>query len=246
MIEKRRNCQAVCSGNGEVFVFGGCDDNWSMISCVEKYSPFTNTWKKVGEMEEYRINFCACSFMDDILIFGGCHRKHKSYSTNSCLKFDTSDSSWKSVASMNESRSFAACAVFEGSIVVCGGYTDNVCLCTVESYDVIADEWSSMPDMINRAKEHSLVVVRNKLFVIGYKLFEVFDNTCKKFLSIKVPYKNLLGKSISIGNKILIIQAYTPYIIFYDVDKDEWYEKSCEPSFMDFNCVKVPWYKANL
>ena len=148
---------------------------------------------------------------------------------------------------MNESRSFAACAVFEGSIVVCGGYTaDDVCLCTVESYDTIADEWSSMPDMINRPKLHSLVVVRNKLFVIGWKSFEVFDNTCKKFLSLKLPCKFMASEYISIGNKILIIQIDTPCIVVYDVDKDEWYEKSCEASFMDFTCVKVPWYGGTL
>ena len=56
----------------------------------------------------------------------------------------------------------------------------------------------------------------------------------------------MASEYISIGNKILIIQIDTPCIVVYDVDKDEWYEKSCEANLRDFTCVKVPWYGGTL
>ena len=44
-----------------------------------------------------------------------------------------------------------------------------------------------MPSMINSHKYLSLVVVKNKLFVIGQgtESCEVFDNACKKFVVLK-------------------------------------------------------------
>ena len=70
----------------------------------------------------------------------------------------------KKVAGMNEARRDAACTVFEGRIVVSGGLDINYNkLNTVDSYDVIADEWSPMANMIQSKRYHSSVVVRNKL-----------------------------------------------------------------------------------
>ena len=51
---------------------------------------------------------------------------------------------------MIQARDNAACAVFEGKIVVSGGYDNNDNdLNTVETYDVIGNEWSPMADMIS-------------------------------------------------------------------------------------------------
>ena len=109
-------------------------------------------------MYDHRICYCVCTFMDTIFVFGGL----RDDITNSCLQFDTKDHNWKEVARMNEARRWAACAVFEGRIVVSGGRDNNRNeLNKVESYDVIADEWSPMPNMINRHSFHELVVVRN-------------------------------------------------------------------------------------
>ena len=86
---------------------------------------------------------------------------------------------------MNEARGNAACVVFQGNIVVLGGIdNDDNSMNTVESYDVLANKWTPMPNTINNYTFHSLVVVKDKLFVIGKGIesCEVFDNACKKFV----------------------------------------------------------------
>ena len=51
------------------------------------------------------------------------------------------------------------------------------------------------------------------------------------------------NKCVTIGNKILVLQENRP-ITCYDVDKDEWSEKSSFlPDHVDgFSCVKLPYY----
>ena len=249
MIEKRRWCKAVCL-KGEVYVFGGCGDKLKSIMSVEKYSPSTNTWNKVADMYDDRGCFCACAFMDKIFIIGGYYGNGDFNKTNSCLQFDTKDNNWKEVTGMNEARDFADCTVFEGRIVVSGGVDNNYNeLNTVELYDVIVDKWSSKSNMINSQSEHSLVVVRNKLFVIGYGsefTCEVFDNKSKKFVALKPPpveYDDL-NKAIAIGSKIFAFQNKTTAVLCYDVEHDKWSEESCEVTnhLSRFSCVKFPRY----
>ena len=194
--------------------------------------------------------------MDKIFIIGGCYYKPgRRTNFNSCLQFDTNENSWKEVAGMNVARSHAACAVFEGNVVVAGAYNNDY-LRSVESYDVIADEWSPMPDMIKGKHDHSLVVVKNKLFVIGIgrNNCEVFDNCCRKFVAIKSPqvdylhlnqypyHKFYLNKAISIGNRIVAIQHDGSSTFCYDVDKDEWSEEPgpVAEELIGFTCVKIP------
>ena len=107
-------------------------------------------------MCEDRIIFCKCAFMDKVFILGGCNDRA---STFSCLQFATSNNSWKEVVRMNEARSRA---VFEERIVVSGGIgNNNNVLKIVESFDVLPDKWSSMPNMNFAKCSHSLVGVKN-------------------------------------------------------------------------------------
>ena len=53
MREERCSPKAVCL-KGEVYVFGGREYEYSWINSVEKYSPSTNTWKKIAEMYDDR------------------------------------------------------------------------------------------------------------------------------------------------------------------------------------------------
>ena len=62
-------------------------------------------------MYDNRQFFCACGFMDKVIVIGGIKRNEGK--TNSCLQFDTKDYSWKEVARMNNVRYLAACVVFE-------------------------------------------------------------------------------------------------------------------------------------
>ena len=64
---------------------------------------------------------------------------------------------------MNEARVGAASPVFNGRLVISGGMDNRFSsLNTVESYDVVADNWTNMPDMKEGRSGHSLVVVKSR------------------------------------------------------------------------------------
>ena len=182
--------------------------------------------------------------MDKIFVFGGGH--NYIYATNSCLQFNTKDCKWKEVAGMNDSRRSSACAVFEGRIVVAGGNDNYARLNTVESYDVDADKWSPMPNMIQVKIYHRLVVVRNKLLVIGPRRSdcEVFDNKCKTFVALRLPggieTEFQLSQVIAVGGKFFVFQSWKNPVYCFDADKDKYSKGNLKYEISNFSCVKIP------
>ena len=249
MKNKRYFPTAVCV-KGDVYVFHqNSDSRLRMFGylTVERYSPSTNTWNEVADMYDDIIKFCACAFMDKVFIIGGYIGNDEQY-TETCLVFDTESYKWKKVASMNEARIKAACSVFEGRIVVAGGYNDDGDLNTVESYDVLPDKWSPMPNMTDTLYGHRLVAVKNKLFVIASYpgTCQVFDSSCRKFISLKSP-EIKASQAVVIRSKIVVFEENKPAAICYDVDTNEWSEEPCEvtKNLSNFACVNVPWYEGN-
>ena len=103
-----------------------------------------------------------------------------------------------------------------------------------------------MPNMNSGKYNHSLVVVNSKLYVISKRenYCEVFDNLCKKFITINSPgFKCIYSISAhSIANKSFVFLDHSSKIISYDTNKNEWSEESCEvtKNFRRFSSVKVP------
>ena len=128
--------------------------------------------------------------------------------------------------------------------VVSGGEKLN----TSESYDVVGDIWSPMPNMTERRVCHSLVVVKSKLFVIGITgmwntdACEIFDSISNKFVALKCPHSLRRNRAFSIGTKIFIFEHNRSFIVTYDVDKGEWSKEMCEATenLLCFSCVRLP------
>ena len=249
MRQARDSFDAFCI-KGEVFVIGGFDYDENIVRSIEKYSPVTNTWEDVTEISRDRSFFAACSFMDSIYIVGGVVGYS---STNTCVEFCTKTLKWHNISNMNGERTKAACTVFEGRVVVSGGFRNlnsNDISNTVEAYDHVANAWFKLPDMIERRYCHKSVSVKNKLFLVGgvsVDTCEVFNSNTNKFCllkELKEIFKNSLSyltEVISIGTKLSIF-GNKGHVIVYDIDKDEWSEKTCEAikNLLSFSCVKLP------
>ena len=158
---------------------------------------------------------------------------------------------------MNDARSEAACAVFEGRIVVSGGKNNNNLngVNTVEMYDHITNTWSFMPNMIKRRVDHSSAAINNKLFVFGSRYgngketFEVFDSTCKKFVfikqkrnSFKLRLNNIVESFCIEGKLVLLGNWWSSTVLCYDVDVDEWSEEPFKATrnTAGYGCSLVP------
>ena len=123
---------------------------------------------------------------------------------------------------------------------------------TVEAYDHVADEWSSLPNMIERRRYHKSVAMKNKLFVVGgYTTVwgftsEVFDSTVNKFVLLKSSASlrnsyNFTGVVVSIGTKFAMLRKASP-VLLYDAEKEEWSDETCKipNDLIFFCCTKVP------
>ena len=260
----RENSKAFCI-KGEIYVFGGVDGNGNRIISVDKYSPVTNNWQTIGDIYDDRTGFCMCSFINDVYVVGGKRRvvnndtlvpKYRGrqlrsiFKESSCVKFDTKRKLWKEINRMNEARAEAACAVFEGKVVVSGGYNNDGSLNTVEAYDHVGDAWSYLPNMINARFRHKSVSIKNKLFIIGGSstTCEMFDSRCNKFVLLKplpVSYINSLDRVnevITIGSKLVVFGNECERVIYYDAENDAWSEETCgiTNNLGSYSCTKVP------
>ena len=253
MAEARKNCQAVCVRN-EIFVFGGRSAMFEIVPSVERFS--SGRWEKVAEMQKGHGNFCACSLMGNVYVIGGDGANDDLY--DCCLEFDVGSAQWKRLARMREEREFAACAVFRGKIVVSGGrYAEE--LDTVEEYDHVCDEWTRLPSMVHCKMEHKMAAVRDKLFVVGpYDMLErgcieVFDG--EKFALVKRPpiafeyMLSLLNDAMLVANELVLFGNESPedkvqktVTLIYNVDRNEWYEKSYTflKGLVNYTCTLIP------
>ena len=196
-----------------------------------------------GNESNHRYGFCACALVDKIYIISGS-RNYKLI--DSCTQYDPMNSKYKELSGIKMARFFAACAVFQGKMVVSGGGVHNLRYETRENevYDHVADAWTPMASLVNANSNHSLVPVKNKLFVVSNKQCEVYDGTADKFVVIK-SYENLPRSSrfttlraTCIGNKIVVFGRNLSAVAFYDTEKDEWYEEAC--SFHDTSNYALP------
>ena len=179
-----------------------------------------------------------CSFIDKIYIFRGNNKGSLLDSSLQVHPNCTGNQKWKQVAGMIQARDNAACAVFEGKIVVSGGYDNNDNdLNIVETYDVIGNEWSPMPNMVYGASDHSLAGVKSKLFVIGNttKNCQIYDSICKKFVALLSQRSNSFfdfgkfNEVVKVGSTLFVFSRNPSSIVYcYDVERSQWILSSSE------------------
>ena len=148
---------------------------------------------------------------------------------------------------MNEAVSYAACAVYQNKIIVCGGHVNGYITNSVNMYDPSTDEWKTMPNMVTRKSHHSAVAVKNKLFVVSIRFdkIETFDSINKKFVSLKPPgiKNNCVSEIVSMANKFYVFfLSKKTYVYCYDIDESKWYRKYLKCERSSISCVKVPWF----
>ena len=178
--------------------------------------------KKVVLPEKAVLRF-ACSFMKYLFVYVEFPDK---FNTKYCLKYNIKTTEWTYKANWNCYRFSAACAIFEGKIVMSDGY------CTrVGAYDYYEDNYTYLPDMIKIRSNHGAVSMGNKMFVIGGErnsTSEVFDSISRKFtyitnmLTCAKQIKHV--RAVGIDRKIIVFpRIYCVYdeVHIFDTVKDE-------------------------
>ena len=167
----------------------------------------------------------------------------KSNFLSSFLKFDAKSNGWEA-GDMGEEIVSAACAVFQGRVVVSGGFDLDSYPASrhVEACDHFSRSWAPMPDMVEARRDHAMVAAGNKLFVVGgmRRSCEVFDGG--RFVAIKErpgAINKTLVAAFAFGSST-VVAVVTGAVLWYDVTKDEWCEEECEAGRNIFACAFSP------
>ena len=226
----------------------------------EKYSESSESKTVLSSLLDNRLHFCVCSFMQRIYVIGG-NIKTEDFSIDSCMCYDIECNKWTYIAPMIESRRNASCEVFEGKIVVTGGYDmdkNQLGYKSVEAYCSFENEWTQLPDMLEKRRYHGTVSIGNKLFVIGRSTCEVFDSITNKFVFLKslpdlkdnfFQFVNNI-EAVSIGYKIYVYREFkknrknvigSDMVIYcYNGEQNDLVqENNLQLDFEVFSCAKM-------
>ena len=188
---------------------------------VDVFTEEKRKWKTVTTLP---VNYhYGCCFMQHLYVTSenGLH-----------MKYDIVNNKWCNFASINQPRYYPACTVYQGKIVVSGGRPSDVeyyqLSKSVEAYDHHINQWSPLPDMIERKSHHSAVSIGNKLFVIGGldHTIEVFDCISQKFTLLSKGNRIFyypISAAVSVGSKIVLLKYYPDEVgdfVVYDVDEN--------------------------
>ena len=251
LLKTDRDSKLVVSGS-KLYVSGKSTQKSSFV----KFSESSKSLNVLPSMLDERSGFCVCSFMQKIIVIGG-HINYKSI--NSCMAYDIKTNQWNYIASMNESRDNASCTVFNGKLVVTGGYDSrafNSFLKSVEAFCFHENKWTQLPDMLQRKSGHSTVSLGNKMFLIARYFSdscEVYDSLTSKFTLLKRPYEKYINcyalntTTIIVGYKIhvfmvkKVVKKYMVSTFCYDVIEKSWaFVDICDTEcFEYFSCAKM-------
>ena len=230
-------CEAV-SAQGEVYFFGA---RGYETTCIQKYSVAEESFETVGELPF--IDWCVCAFGDGIYVIGGCHAIEYGFC---CARFNCKDRSLEPATDLNVARSWAACAAFQGKVVVSGGFAGNRTIRQVEALDCAAGRWSSMPSLVYPISHHSMVAASgSKLFVVALQpwLWEMYDAVCGKFVAFKVQIsrQQLTEKAVEVGGK-LVLFCKDRSVLTLDLETSEISHLPVDlfESVKYYGCVKIP------
>ena len=246
--KSRKEHKSVSNGS-DLYVLGFHDA--SGFCDVENYSYLNKCWKTL-QGSYLSSSFYLCIFMQKLFVMD-----------DSSQFYDKKTNKWWNTSAMYVKRRNAACTVFEGKIVVSGGFSIRLRylssnyivtqLNSVEAYDHHENKWYYYPRMLETRRNHTAVSIKNKMFVIGGEQnnnsCEVFHSFTRKFTFIKsqISLINQISPSkiVSIGNNIYFFvkdESKDVKVYSYDVKNNFYCFKTClkfENSEY-FSCTKVP------
>ncbi len=135
---------------------------------------------------------------------------------------------------MNEHRiGFASCAIGD-KLYIIGGHGGYGWLSSVEVFDTITQEWSSLPNMTTKGDECAAVSVGNKIYVFGgwYGTYlssaEVYDVTTQGWTPLPdMKEKRSACAATAVGNRIYIVggrdgSTYHSSCEVFDTSTNTW------------------------
>ena len=170
---ERFNVAATYSNNTLVVAGGFMGRGWNSISCVEVFDATTHVWSTANPLP-YSIYSASATISNDcVYIVGGYFEKdRKNSSILACpLRTLTSEesldsSAWYNISDLSMWHS--TCINIRGKLAVVGGAVHDSHSGTVCTYNLNADNWTTVSNLLlPRSECHVAVVNNRKIVVIG-------------------------------------------------------------------------------
>ena len=188
-----------------------------IVKTLKSYSVDT---KELTELCQFPLIPLICvAFMKKVYVLG----------ENSCFSIDPAAKEKLRLSNRTRKRLWPACVVHGGRIVVSGGCSQRGRIeNSTEAYDRCANQWSPMPEMVEERIFHASLSIRNKIYMIGERSCEVYDDRSGVFAAVKNQPKILrLTNShvilhATVGDKMVFFHDDLLKPCFFDPESEEW------------------------
>lgn len=161
----------VASIGDKIYLIGGrYDKNEIAFRSCFCYSTKENKWTKLKSAPDGlgRYNAGVAVIGDCIYILFG--KSFGNTTNKTCLKYDTKNDSWETLASAKtEPREGVKCAVLGTKIYCFGGYDGNTIYDYIDVYDTEKDSWETVGKMRERAKNFAIAQNEKEVYILGGK-----------------------------------------------------------------------------
>lgn len=159
--------------NGKLYVAGGQADptNGNVISDLQIYDPATDAWTN-GAPLPLPIAAANAGVINGKLYMAGGITPSVPGEISTALVYDPVADTWASVAPMINQREFAGTAVINGILYLIGGFGvlnqfTGVPVDTVDSYDPVADTWTTLAPLPSARYLLAAGAISSKLYAAG-------------------------------------------------------------------------------
>ena len=180
MSERREYAGGVLLNNGNVLAVSGHPLDGKSLASAELYDPITSRWKGTGSLTHSRGSGNAAVLLADgrVLLAGGTSN---SKALREVEIYDAMKGRWIVVAPLAVARDAPAVTLRSGHVLAAGGIDWSVdggkAYDTAETYDPMADRWTSASPMIQPRYAHRMILLDNgNVLAVGGYLTEIFPS----------------------------------------------------------------------
>lgn len=173
--DQRWEATSIVLQDGRVLVTGGrsVDVNGTspsqvILATTDLYDPYTDTWRKAGDMLVGRVNHAAALLPDGKVLVAGGYAPN--YPSSSSEIYDPVTDSWRSASSMAYERiNLTMTLLPTGKVLAVGGSSLSSATQVVELYDPTTNTWTSSPNKLHTYHSgHTATLLQDgRVFITG-------------------------------------------------------------------------------
>lgn len=242
--------------NGKIYLVAGRNDV-SICSDFLMYDPDLDTWTKLADIPEKRMNLALVTLKQKIYAVGGDKFLASNY------EYTLESNSWKKLKDMPTPRQHIDCGIYENNIFIIGGLTSWETISKKnEVYNVKQNSWTEKKAIPSLRNNSAIVSIDSLIYVIGgggteksiweeiasVECYNVISDTWEKKSDLPdilfkpgavVINKNIyvLGGSSEDENGYQVLKD----VLVYDTIKDSWSKTTPLPNkniFAGYTSIK--------